>query len=410
MIQKKNILIVIGVLALLASCREYKPLQYDEFNHTAIVMCLGHNNLSSYMTTNLNDLEKGVLPIKNGDKSIVVYSHQTLNDAKSYNDGAVPVLYKVYRENGNVVRDTIAIYNNTLNSADADAIRTALNDIQRLCPSKSYGIIFSSHATAWLPYGYSTKNNNIFSYSIKKEDPYSKLPLTKTVGACFLGQDKEEMNIEDFVSAIPMHLDYFISDACLMSSVEVAWEFKDICDYFVASPTEVLAEGFVYKTLAWNIFSEDKPNILQIAKDYFNLYDSRTGINRSATISMIDCKKLPKLAEAFSNIVAGYTSEIKDFSSESVQKYFYNPNSLSFYFDLQDFAVKFGANPSQLKELNNALEEAIVYHAETPQFFGELLNLENCCGLSVYIPLKSRPDLTSYYPTLSWSKETGYLQ
>ena len=78
-----------------------------------------------------------------------------------------------------------------------------------------------------------------------------------------------------------------------------------------------------------------------------------------------------------------------------------------FYYDLRDLAAALSPDPALLAELDSALDDCVVYHAETPSFFN--LELERCCGLSVYFPSSSWPVLNGYYRTLGWNLAVGLV-
>ena len=133
-----------------------------------------------------------------------------------------------------------------------------------------------------------------------------------------------EIDIKDFAAAIPMKLDYLIFDACLMGCVEVAYELKDVCDKLVFSPTEVLTMGFDYSTLSRNLFSWDSPDLEQVALDYFSLYDKKSGYERSASVSVVDCTRVGALAECFAAIVENHADRMLYVDRSKVQRYFYD--------------------------------------------------------------------------------------
>ena len=73
----------------------------------------------------------------------------------------------------------------------------------------------------------------------------------RTFGQEFYSKGKmvEEIEIKDLANAIPYKLDYILFDACLMATVEVAWELRNVCDYLAVSPCEIPAAGFDFRNL-----------------------------------------------------------------------------------------------------------------------------------------------------------------
>ena len=391
------------------------------YRHTFIFCALGYNNLSSYLSANLEEIKSNLIPELNRDVAVVAFCHNTINNGTNYSTPNPPVLIRLYREKGVVVCDTLKVYPEETISADVETIREMLLDVRELVPSETYGMLFSSHATGWMPVDYSSSSeygttatslssisspsSSLFYYPIEEGD----YPLTKTVGAHWINSSSNsyEMDIIDFAAAIPYNLDYIIFDACLMGCVEVAWELKDVCSKIVFSPTEVIASGFVYETMIENLLAGNEPDLEAVCREYYEYYNQLSGSYRSATVTLVDCSKLDRLAEAFRSIVDMFGEDLPYVSRDSVQKYFYDSESFYFYYDLRSLAKAMCTNTILLEELDNALAECVLYHAETPSFFN--LELEDCCGLSVYFPSDSWPILNEYYRSLGWNENTGLV-
>jgi len=409
-IVRKCTLILCLFLCLLTgvSCSregEYDPLR--GYRHVLIYCGLGYNNLSSYLEDNLADLKSGLLPELDRDLAVVAFCHNTAKDF-DYGTPTSPVLVRIYRDRGMTRTDTLKVYPESMESASASAIREMMLDVKEMFPSESYGMLFSSHASGWIPVGYSSSGERR-GIMLMEYGPDPELPLTKTIGAQYEGSSSNslEIDIRDFAQAIPMHLDYMIFDACLLGSVEFAWELKDVCDRIVFSPTEVLAYGFVYNTLVKNLMAGREPDLETVCREYYERYDNMEGLNRSATVTLVDCSKLDRLSEAFARIVASCGNRLPEIDRSDVQKYFYDDGRFFFYYDLRDLAAAMNPDSGLLEELDSALRECVVYHAETPSFF--FLKLERCCGLSVYFPSQDWPVLNGYYGGLGWNQATGLV-
>ena len=202
-----------------------------------------------------------------------------------------------------------------------------------------------------------------------------------------------------------MHLDFCILDACLMGCVEVAYELKDKCDLLLFSPTEILSYGMNYTTMPEKLLNIQEPDIKGVARDFYELYETQSGDYKSATVTLVDCRKLDPLADAFRDIVDAHRSEIEKVNKSQVQAYFYN--DYHWFFDLRDLLIKAGATESEVRTLDSALDGCILYKAATEKFFD--LKLENVCGLSVYIPSSTSVNLNSFYKTLAWNSATGFI-
>lgn len=407
----KNILAATLTALSLLACERDTPLSRREYREVVIYLGLGYNNLSSRLRGNLEQLGEGNLPYSSSDKAIVAFCHNT-SPGEGYTTANPPVLLQFCSRDGANVIDTLKVYPSDMRSASAESISEVLFDIRELFPSEAYGMIFSSHSTGWTPCGYqATEEGNTTTFSSEFPTP-EEFPLTKSLGSQFIGSYRNnlEMDLSDFASAIPMKLDYIIFDSCLMGGVEVAWELKDVCDKIVFSPAEVLAEGFVYKPMSWHLLARRSPDLKSICEDYFDYYNSQSGSSRSATITLLDCGGLERLAEVYSEIISCHREEFDSIDRSGVQPYFYSSGSSTkdWFYDIRDAARQAGASSGELSSLDAALADCIEYHAETECFFKT--PLERCCGLSIFLPSSSRPKLTAAYKSTLWNRAVGLVE
>ena len=406
----KSLLIVLAGL-LLAGCHGTLRPYEGTYDQVLVYCALGYNNLSGNLAANFEDIQTDILPGLSSDKAIVAFCHNTAAGG-GYTAPNPPVLVRIYRgRDGQPVADTLKTYDAGMVSASKESLRQVLEEVRTSFPAKHYGMVFSSHGTGWLPDNYNSDSERS-SLRSHLPEPASPWPLTKGIGNQFSGSFRDPdirwIELQDFAAAIPMKLDYLILDACLMGTVETAWELRNICDRLVFSPTEILAAGMVYNTLSWDMFSGSQPDLETYCREYYEYYDAQSGSYRSATVTLVECGKLDALADAFGAIVAAHRDKLSISLAGSVQHYYYRGSKLSFFFDLRDLADQLGATSAEMARLDAALAEAVSYHAETPTFFD--LKLERCCGLSTYIPDASRPRLNAFYRTLSWNDRVRLVE
>ena len=383
---------------VLAACDGIAPPYEGTFDQVLIYYGLGYNNLAPNLLQNLSDLKRDVLPGLERDKAIVAFCHTT-DKYGDYSTPNPPVLMRFYRNaKGQSTADTLKVYSDMTVSASGESIRRVLEDIQRLFPSKHYGMLLSSHGSGWLPSGYSDSSERLGTRAIGNQ--YSASGSSVSV---------KWVAVPELAAAIPFHLDYMILDVCLAGAVEVAWELQKVCDRLVVSPTEILTTGMGYSILSWYMFAYEKANLEAYCLDYYNYYDSQNGSYRSGTISLVECGKLQPLAEAFRDIVEAHRSAlVYSRLVNRVQRYYYSSTPLTYFYDLRDLAAQIGASADELARLDAALAAAVPVHYETEKFFD--LKLERCGGLSVYLPDPSRPVLNSFYRDLGWNKIVGLVQ
>jgi len=283
-------------------------LEKDPISRTIIVYMAGDNDLSDDALKNLEEMEQGYTGC---EVNLLVFA-----DLRNTN----PILLKI----NEITREVIQVYPE-LNSADPFVLRDILSEVIEMYPADELGLILWSHGTSWLPAG----------------------SLLRSFG----DDNGKQMDISDLSENLPVRFDFILFDACLMGSVEVAYELKDKTDYIIA---------------------------------------------------VIDTKQLTGLADEMRQIVTKCNINPL-FNRQSVQRLdVYNEQ---YVFDLADF-VKKAYHHSDTQSFTFQLNRSILYKNATPMFLS-MYEIETYCGLSCYIPCPEREDLNIYYKSLQWYKDTG---
>ena len=415
------------VSVLLSSCKpetEYIFLQKHPRAH--VMMCFGFNNLSSSLAEDIRDLEKGFIPGSAPlENYLFVFSHLV---ESSYSTPSAPKLQRIYLgPDGNPMKETLLEMEPGTISNRAECIREVLEFLKEKYPEiESFGVLMSSHGTGWTPPGYCTTgyknegNSDVIEWRrsafpetyLSGEYLYEPLPGVKSMGYTVTGVNPTvayETDIREIADLLPFKLDYIIFDACFMGGVEVACEFRDKCNFVVASQTEILSDGMDYTTMISDLLEGNRADLVSLATNYFNHYNLSIGSKRSATISVVDCSKLGTLAAVCRNLFRNYDISKDNVDASKLQKYFYYTNHAWFY-DLYSIVQAAGASETELSDLQWALDECILYKAATPTFALYGFPIDTHSGLSMYLPEKERAQLNSYYRELSWNKLTGLLK
>ena len=402
----------------------------EETRNVLLLYSAGFNSISDYLKEDIQDLMKGDLPSDSRMRDVLlVYSHLP-SRKNAYSEPNPPVLMRVYQGHaGEVVTDTLVRYHDSVHSADPVQLNAVLTYVKENFPAKTYGMIFSSHATGYLPAGYYTnpgdyiyapssammgrqgyrKSHRGVPYVEPEHDP--SLPMVKSIGQDQVGSYGSylsyEIQLEEFAEALPMYFDYILFDACLMGGVEVAYELAGKCGLVGFSQAEVLAEGFDYKAIPTHLLNGGTPDPQAVCEDYFQQYDIQSGIYRSATISMVDCSKMEPLAEVCAELFRKYAMEIATLKPEKVQRYY--RSDYHWFYDLADIVAKAGAAAEEISALNEAIEYCMVYRAATPEFMGAF-TIGTYSGFSMYLPSDGSLELDKYYKTLKWNIATGLVE
>ena len=425
----RALLFLTAAVSLVSGCECHRiDPEKTGYDRVLIMYSAGFNSLREYLYQDIQDLKSGYAPSKKEARAFLVISH--LSEARDeYSNQTSPQLIRVYTDGKKgVVLDTIKTYGGTL--SDPSNMKTILSDIKRQFPSEHYGMVFSSHASGWLPAGYfldptyyEPKKSSAGRKSAAERDalppgtfPYVERellpgePLTKSVTMTNGNSTATEMELLDFKASIPMHLDYLLMDACLMGCIEVAYEFKDICDQIGFSQAEILADGFNYKKLAGHLLEKDEPDTRAVVDDYYQQYAAKTDkTDRSATISLVDCTKLDALASTCKILFSKYSAELAELDPFTVQRYYRNQKH--WFYDLEDILVQTGIDSSERSALASALNSCVIYKAATEEFLKGYggFTIRTFCGFSMYLPCYGTAFLNGKYKELAWNKATGLV-
>ena len=362
----------------------------------------GFNNLSSSLEEDIDQLCSGYIPEKTGNNVLLVF--QNLVES-GYSTAATPTLFRVYKNDaGTTVKETVLTLTPGTLAASVNTLRQVLTYVSTTWKSDSYGLIFSSHATGWLPAEHKEEpdyqGENISPSSIGSE--YS--PETGT-------SLSYEMDLDDFADAIPMHLDYILFDACFMGGVEVAYQLKDVCDRVAFSQAEVIADGFDYTTMAASLLQSDS-DLYSVCKAYYEHYMSLSGDYQSATVSLVDCSGMDGLAAVCKEIYETHREALDSVDPDEIQCFgrTIRRKEHMYFYDLGDIVEHLGLSAEETASFNSALAKCIVYKACTPYFMINSggFKIDKFCGLSSYCTNKQTYD--DFYKTLAWNQATGMIE
>ncbi len=403
----------------------------EEQRKVLLLYSAGYNSLREYLLDDIRDLSGGWLPGRSrNDDILLVYTH-TPEKRGAYGIPTSPYLLRLYDDgSGKACTDTLVTYSKGTISASAGQLNKVLKYVKDEFRARSYGMIFSSHATGYLPAGYYSFRNPESEYKFNgtgamamssartpfpvpyiepEHDP--SLPMVKSVGQDQVGTSGSylsyEMEISDFAEAIPMKLDYILFDACLMGGVETAMELQGVCGKVGFSQAEVLAEGLDYKTLTQHLLQNKEADPRAVCEDYFNQYDVQSGVYRSATISLIDCDRMESLTKVCRDIFQAHREELGKINPGRVQRFY--RSSKHWFYDLESVIIEAGATQEELDALHSALDECVIYKGHTPEFMSEF-KITTFSGLSMYLPCNGGRELDKYYRTLSWNKATELVE
>ncbi len=404
----------VGVLVLmplfLLSCSKVEPKEvvFEEKDKTILLYFASNNNLSIDAASNIEKIVNGYLP---ENTNIVLYCNNFDLSTKDMKD-TLTVLVNMYKDkHGNRRLDTLYKFA-YMNSCTKAAMTSVIKITHTMCPAKSYGLVLWSHGTGWLPAGYYTLDpstssaekyamgNSIAQQSLsvfpgppEGIDPYAH--MVKSFGY----ERGVEMSIFDVQESLDnIHFDFIAIDACLMGGIEIAYQLKDNCNYFISTPAEILTDSFPYDRVIERMVKEDYNGV---AKDVYDYYNALSGDYHSVTIATIKCSELESVAQEAAQLFEAYRGNIPALDITKVQRYFrYNDH---WFYDLNDYLDNL-CGKSETVAFRAALEKAVTAKYTTGRMINLVIDPAKFSGLSSYINKPVESELTSYYKRYNWNE------
>ena len=266
---------IFWVLILLVNLSGYLPAQYSPDNPaplkewTFLVYLDGDNDLEESALTDFIEMSSiGT----NNDVNIVVLMDRISGFSTRYDNwtgarmGYVQPLDTPTNSWGQSLGE--------LNMGDPQNLKDFVSWGTASFPSNRTALVLWNHGNGWADYYVSLSA----AYSYSMDLPLSKQPEpAKAICQDVTSQDdltlaEIRIALEELRSEELIYIDLFGMDACLMAMIEVAAEFKDVADYFVASPAEEPIDGWPYDTILQDLQINPLMSTAQLGSTIVNRY------------------------------------------------------------------------------------------------------------------------------------------
>ena len=286
---------------------------------------------------------------------------------------------------GNVVEQALKYTAVPGTATDPEVMQANLQAMADIIPAESYGLIFGSHATSWMP---------------AEENPFIS---TKSFGQD--GSAYNSINIPEFADVLeasfPGNLDFVLFDACMMQTAEVCYELRNATHYCIASVMETPTEGFPYHRILSELYQDDI-DFNQICTDVVSF---NREIGRWGTYAVVDCTQMDAFAASVREEIASKASLVENLSSHAIQQY--GRNQFRFFsFDIADLIQQLneGVLPDAFQQiLSQTIIAKSCIESVNRQIIGDF-DEDKYCGMGMYIPdAADNSDWNDYYRSaISW--------
>lgn len=384
----KILSLFVCLVAFLSACNNDEDAPVPVTVKTVLMYLVADNSISGDIYSNIASVEEGLAKAASPGTFVIYW-----DSGSRKSEFPDPTLFKYEVDGKGKVgkREIIKTYSSQ-NSVSNEVLNKVLMDVEAYCPAEKYSLIFGSHATGWLPVGHESRS--------------------------FGDDGGAKINIPDLSEALKrsgIHFDYILFDACLMSQVEVAYELRDVADYLILSPAEVMSAGFPYFKITKYLLSVDntEQNVINVAKDYIDYYKNEYSYPW-ATIAVIKTDEMPALASITHSIMGQYQDNLVKFNNSKIDDLQTNYGYGRFSLDLDHSTYDFRAFIRELTDDNipsdfeEQLERVVIYKDYVDDY--KLVNIdpEIYSGIGCYIPDTRYSRWNAYFKNLQWYSAAGW--
>lgn len=264
---------------------------------------------------------------------------------------------------GNVVEQALKYTAVPGTSTDPEVMQANLQAMADIIPAESYGLIFGSHATSWMP----AAGTDIATKSFGQD-----------------GTIYNSINVPELADVLeqtfPGNLDFVLFDACMMQTAEVCYELRHATHYCIASVLETPVEGFPYHLILDDLYQENI-DFDKLCEDIINFNKNETK-GKWGTYAVVDCEQMDAFANAVREQISPYKNTIED--THLFQQYGVG-DFLFFSFDVADVIRQLngGTLPESFQQV---LDQTVLAKSCITNHSTFRVDEDRYCGMGMYIP------------------------
>lgn len=399
----KKLFLYIVSLFVLVGCSDEIPEHEQPLQPKRAILAylIANNNLDSYIMNNVEWMYESLAESEDSCALIVYYKPYSTNqyidepqilaflaDGHGQINGQ-PVLEKNSRTEGNIIAQAKQYAAVPGIATDADVMLANLQMMTNILPSQSYGLIFGSHVTSWMP------------------------AVGTTISTKSFGQDGTSRNFinipelaEVLEQSFPGNLDFVLFDACMMETAEVCYELRHATHYCIASVMETPVVGLPYHLILDDLYQDDI-DFNQLCKDVIS-FNKKEGL--WGTYAVVDCTQMDDFAASVRNQLAPYKSTIENMQDYHLFQQYGVNDYLYFSFDVADIIKQLneGTLPADFQQVldQTVIAKGCITDAgySTNPYGSVLRDEDRYCGMGMYIPdAVDNGDWNAYYRSaISW--------
>ncbi len=217
----------------------------------------------------------------------------------------------------------------------------------------------------------------------------------------FISEDEARQVFSDIVTALGRPIDVVALDCSEMSEIEVAYQFRGLCRYFVASQLSEPNDGYPYDRFLMEIHQNRQISTEELLRKWVDHYitsylpgQPSSGAGDSVTIAVYNMSEIDRYVQAIDQLAEALGRRVNSLGSQFLQlrsqtQYF----SELIYRDVAHFCKLLQANINDAtisERAQGVLDrqgpgpgKALLYEAHRT---GRDINVDNAHGIAIYFP------------------------
>lgn len=374
-------------------------------NHTLMYLFMG-TSLERYFNTNIADtklaIETGIL----GNSNRVIFFRQE-SSSKGY---IAELCYDIIAKK--CIEQRIEDISLPSGIITPEIVGEYISKMAEYAPAKRYGLVCAGHGQAWITRDILTSEKDISTFGMGY-NPWIQAAGAETTRA--YGEDNVRLNITELAEAIEssdVELDYILFDACFMSNIETIYDLRNMANYIIASPCEIMGRGFPYEMTLPYLFTDfgNATDYEGAAYSYYHYYHNETGA-RSGSIAVYDCAEIEGLAEATREVMR---SAKQDGEYNKSQLQTYEGQRVHHFYDFGQWVNVVANDEEALKAFNEQLNRCIIHKYTLTTFYSAYgsygtypINVDVYSGVTTSAPSEAYPN---GWRETNWYKEVIKLE
>ena len=395
-----TLLLTICILATACQKDEHPGGENKTTPEQTLIFYLAGTHLNSYFSKNISDIESAVGNNILGNSRIVVFCQ----NGQKERGNLMEITYK----DGQASSTLLTSYNLPVAMNESE-LGEIFADIIKRVPAKRYSLIIGSHARGWLPISTVMETSAARAKGIAVKDIWARPENSLTR---FIGEQTNPANMFDIstlataINSTGVKMEYILFDACLMSNIEAAYELRNSTKYVVASPCEILNDGFPYDIILPHMLQNGgrSYDLDKVCKTYNEFYNSTLGY--SGSIATIDCSQLDGLVTAMKSVNGSAKREYKLSDIQS-----YEGQTEHIFYDLGDYVNTMCDNQQVRDAFNRQLALTVIHKYTLASFLSDYGNRGIYpVDINAYSGISTSAPSTIYrneYKQTAWYKATN---